>query len=43
MSIQIDEDKNDINGEGNNEENSENIISEEEKLVKLLQEPVNWI
>ena len=32
MSIQIDEDKNDINGEGNNEENPENNISEEEKL-----------
>lgn len=32
MAEDIDEDKNDINGEGNNEENSENIISEEEKL-----------
>ena len=32
MSIQIDEDKNDINGEGNNEENPENNISEIEKL-----------
>ena len=32
MDEDIDEDKNDINGEGNNEENSENIISEKEKL-----------
>ena len=32
MAEDIDEDKNDINGEGNNEENSENIISEKEKL-----------
>ena len=32
MSIQIDEDKNDTNVEGNNEENPENNISEEEKL-----------
>ena len=32
MSLQINEDKNDINGEGNNEENSENIISEKENL-----------
>ena len=32
MSIQIDEDKNDTNNEGNNEENPENNISEEEKL-----------
>ena len=32
MLIQIDEDKNDTNNEGNNEENPENNISEEEKL-----------
>ena len=32
MAEDIDEDKNDTNGEGNNEENPENNISEEEKL-----------
>ena len=40
MSIQIDEDKNDTNGEGNNEENPENNISEEEKLEISTEEKI---
>ena len=40
MAEDIDEDKNDINGEGNNEENSENIISEEEKSEINLEEKI---
>ncbi|MFL2829577.1 MAG: nucleotide exchange factor GrpE [Alphaproteobacteria bacterium] len=35
MPIQIDEDKNDVNGEGNNEENPENLISEEEEKLEI--------
>jgi molecular chaperone GrpE len=35
MAEDIDEDKNDVNGEGNNEENPENLISEEEEKVEI--------
>tara|TARA_A100001011_G_scaffold169068_1_gene178066 strand:- start:496 stop:1086 length:591 start_codon:yes stop_codon:yes gene_type:complete len=35
MAEDIDEDKNDVNGEGNNEENPENLISEEEEKLEV--------